>query len=83
MHRQADINTLDDRRSAQLLIHAFKLTLNPTNLANAPRATRLFDGPILKPVGHILCAYKRSVLYKATHSWNALTVEERLSENLS
>ena len=78
MHKAVNLNKLATLREGQLLMHAFKLTKKPAFFALPARATRLHDGPILIPRRFILCAYKKSVLFKCTTIRNGLDVTEKL-----
>ena len=76
-HRLAKLNYLHQRRKAHILCHAHRKVLLGIDLVDAPRETRLFDGPVLKQVMHANKAYTRSMCYKTSMLWNDLDSTER------
>ena len=77
IHKDGKINFLEERRSKQIAVHAFKMTKVDTNLAIPGRETRLHDAPVLKTYHRRLQTFKRSVTYKCSHLWNDLGVNDR------
>ena len=76
-HKLAKLNYLHQRRKAHILCQAHRKFSLGIDLIEAPRALRLFDGPVLKQVMNVNKAYTRSMSYKTAMLWNDLHSDER------